>query len=148
MKRMMTILMMLMMVSVVSALPVDTSNPSMIKEQVQQRTTFRNASVAGLQQAQLMVTNEVAAAAIENALERLQERDREMLQRMENVQVAQAENDNAVIQAQTRARLFNLIEVDRGVTFKLSENGEIERYQRPLDFLFRYENTIQDTKVI
>lgn len=149
MKKLVLIGMLLLMMSMVAAQPIQLKEQSYmeIQNEIRNMTQLRLSEVDGLEQARLMVQNEIAAQAIERNLERLQERNRLMIQNMSQLEIAQGENDTAIVQGRTQARFLNLIRANREMTLVVDENGEVTRIGRPFDFLFRYEETMRNIQV-
>lgn len=115
-----------------------------VREQAEMNHTFENSGVIGLEQARLRVQNEEAIQAIESAMERIQEQDKERLNRLENLTFLQGDNESVVAEARSRARFLGLVNVPREVAFNIDEEGEVERLPRALDFLFRYEEDVRN----
>ena len=154
MKTTMLMAMMVVMASMAMAQPTDMDikdvamNFAQVREQAKEQAdmnfTVENSTVTGLEQAKLRVQNEVAVQAIERAMERIEEQDKERLNRMEDLTFSQGANESVVAEGKARAKFLGFIGVPRQAAFKISEEGKVDKLPRALDFLFRYEEDVRN----
>ena len=134
-------LMIVLMIAMVSAQNVVTKDQSRmeINEQIQSLNQIRNSSVDGLEMLQIRANSQEEARFVDQVMERLTTQERLSFSNMKNVSLSTGQNNTVVIQANEQARLFGLFNVNRNSNFIVNEEGQIERINRPLDILFRYQ---------
>ena len=114
---------------------------------IQEREEFRESYAVGLERASIVVDNEVAAQKIDEIMNRIQERNRLMLQNMEEIKLSEIEDEEKVIvQAKTEAKFLGFINTNREVIFIVDEEGNFERKSRPFDIFFRYNENIRNAE--
>lgn len=140
----------LLLSSFVAAAPIDSSGKShfQISLQVMEQSQLRNSTVAGLEGAVLMVSDESVALSLEQNLNNMGSENKLMIQSMRRVMVAQGESGVALVKGTAQAKLFTVVPLNREMLLLVSEDGFVARKSRPLDFLFEYEGRAGDIAVV
>lgn len=106
-----------------------------------------NSSVQGLKNAMIQVKNQSRAEHIEKVMNRIQERHRERLNRLEDLTFTENEDakdceGNCSIMATGRgpAKFLWLFQKERKYQYEIQPDGEIKQQKRWYDYLWKFED--------
>lgn len=93
-------------------------------------------SARGLENAILRVRNEESKAHLEEVMNRIQERHRERLSQLDDLTFEEQEDGSLEAEGIGRGKFLGLIKLGYKYQYRVHENGQLVRVQKPFDFLF------------
>ena len=102
------------------------------------------AQVTGLENAMLRVRNEEQKQNLEKILEKIQERKKERLNQVEDLEITESEDGgNLEAVGKKQARLLGILPMKKQVKYQISNEGEITYQKGPWDGFFVFEEDPQ-----
>lgn len=93
-------------------------------------------NVTGLENAMIRVQNQETVEKLEAVMEKIQEKNRERLQKMENLQFRVDSRGDVIAEGKKEAKLFGLFKVKHRYECRITESGETERSWKFSDMFF------------
>ena len=111
-----------------------------------QQTQYEPSEVKGLEKAKIQVQSEQALKRIEAAMEKIQERTRERLNKMEGVEFSEEEDGEVLATGKVKARFLGILPWQKTMKYRVSAEGDVEYIPGALDGLSTFE-VIEDETV-
>lgn len=107
------------------------------QNQLQETRTLRiKAEVKGLENAILRVKNEQAQNRLSEVLERITEKRKEILNKLENLEIEEDETGKITATGEKQARFLNIFRVRIKAQYTINDDNTITRQKRTFDNFF------------
>ncbi len=148
MKKILMILgiMLLAMSFVLAEGPATTQTGMTTQTQTQLQTqehVFQN-QVKGLENAQIRVRNNETAEHLERVMNKIQEKKREQLAKLEGLEVSEDDEGKVVAKGKVEGKFLGLFKMQRTLRYEISEDGNTERKKNMFEFLW---STLEEEKI-
>ena len=100
--------------------------------------------VVGLENAMLRVRNEEQKQHIEQVMEKVQLKRREMLNNLEDAEIVLLDDKAEIVASgKAKVKLFGFIPMQKMMRYDINKEGEIVRQKKMFDFMFRIRDEIE-----
>ena len=98
----------------------------------------------GIENAITRVKNNETRQHLEQVMNKIQEKRRETLNKLENLIIEKNEENKYVAVGKTKAKLFGFIKMNKKVKFEITEEGVMKRKRMFWDWLFNFPEEVEE----
>ena len=92
-----------------------------------QEKTMMQTDVVGLEQVQLRVRNEEQKQQMEQVMEKIQTRDRERINQLNDVVIEESIEGKIIVEGLGESKFLHIFKMQKMFKYEISEEGEVER---------------------
>lgn len=121
------------------------ANENANTEKTEKETAVKS-DVKGLENAMLRVRNNETKAHLEEVFAKIQDKRKEQLAKLENMEVSKDEKTNkTIIKGKGKAKFLGFIPSSKNYEYEVDVEGNVQKHGKAFDFLFKKEDPIDQT---